>query len=166
VEARLSGIDFDVSPGGWQEQSFLDDSDAYLQWSWSVNPNVTGRGLQLHLQIQSFYRQPNETLPLQILQQTQAITVEAGPVPLATKTSHFINSPLVVAIIGSVLVVALTFAVSAITTRQRRRKREKSIEPYDQDEAKDVTSETIGPQEKASDAARYVDDGSSVQPDF
>jgi hypothetical protein len=160
VEAQLTGSAFTISPPNWQEQSFLQDPNPYLDWSWSVTPTQVGSGLELHVEIASLYHVAGSAVAQQFLDKTQAITVEATPESTGTKVSRFLENPLFLTILGAILVVILGIVV------ERRFGRKNDGEP--KREPQEVTSpppsKKAGPGQETSTPPPHERESAVVPP--
>lgn len=96
------------------KQSFL--QGPVLTWTWLVTPNASGT-FPLHLDVQSVQADGNpQTLDTRYVDIDAVVSPESAP----TRVGHFINSPLGLTILGTVLAVVLGLVVTAVSNRRRK----------------------------------------------
>lgn len=121
VNATLSGNDFQISPGGPQERSFI-GGNTYVSWSWTVTPLKTGR-LSLRLEIDPIYVAQIGSATDNVVDQpsvySKFITVVAtGSSPVAVAWRG-VSGPVGLAVIGAVITALVSVWVTATTDRRR-----------------------------------------------
>lgn len=95
------------------KQSFL--QGLVLEWSWLVTPEASGT-FPLHLDVQSLQADGNpQTLDSRFVDIDAVVSPESAP----ARAGHFINSPLGLTLLGTVLAVALGLVVTLITNRRK-----------------------------------------------
>lgn len=91
VQAQLTGPDFDITPAGWQRESFIDTPS--LTWSWEVEPTHTGN-LMLALSLQSVFLETGDEFDSTVDSYTADIAVAAMPVSAAQQARSIFDSPI------------------------------------------------------------------------
>ena len=107
VRARLYGNDFDLSPPGWDERTFLGVDQ--VSWQWSVTPHTVGNREQLNLQVQGLVQYDDgSSVPAgPEFQRIAQITVDTKPKSLSTKVSHAVSAignPLLVSLLSAAII--------------------------------------------------------------
>ncbi len=116
VEATLDGgPQLSINPQDPAKQDF--DEGPVLSWSWLVTPNASGT-YELRLDVQSV--QPNG-FPVTLDKKDVAIDAVVSPESAPARVGHFINSPLGLTLLGTLLAFALGLAVTFFTGRHKTR---------------------------------------------
>jgi hypothetical protein len=96
------------------KQSFL--QGPVLTWTWLVTPDSSGT-FPLHLDVQSLQADGNpQTLDTKYVDIDAVVSPESTP----TRVGPFINSPLGLTILGTVLAVVLGLIVTSVSNRRRK----------------------------------------------
>jgi hypothetical protein len=122
VQAQLTGGGFDITPSGWQPQSFINSSR--VEWTWQVTPDKAGK-LMLSLSVQSVFMEAGEEFDSAVGNYNAAISVAANPLSPSEEANSVLENPLFLTVFGVVLAAVLAGATKLVSDLRKKRRGEK-----------------------------------------